>query len=177
MYTETNLYDWLNRTVPTGGTTSTLNTEFLFRHLIVSEQEFEYLLSLDDCGELFMDLDILCFNTYGVYLLISIQKEGNIEFKHVTGKENAYYIKRDGFHIDTSWTPDLGIGVYCIDDRDLLAHESLENYILEQDFENLVAIYGAYEGKYLYCGYGDGHYGYILLQEPKNICNITIESL
>lgn len=144
-------------------------------HLCLTKEQYD---KLDD------DFDFSIFGD----ILISVEKEGKVDFIHCFYVENMESIKEKGLLIscsslkDVDYIPDMGYGIYVeegsssYDMSDELAEFLLQRY----DYEDAEIGYveGSYIGKYIECIYGYKHEGYIVLKEDvqlKMINNIDSE--
>lgn len=132
--------------------------EFLFTHLVI----FDSNMNIKEIEDIKTDLN----PDY-----VSVTKNNTpFNFIHVTNIYNRQYIEQNGL-TRTQSNNDLGIGIYVINEDDITALENLKDYIINQydDEDNLLVIYGTYNGSYTECLSSSDHKGYIVLNENVSI--------
>lgn len=132
--------------------------EPLFYQLVVTEDELEELM-----------------NKYGSYTkiselykvdFISVKLETEIDFMHLTSPRNKSSIERLGLIMgDSDYMPDLGKGVYVIDIYSEKGFENLKDFVVDKDEDDLLIVEGCYKGEIELCVYGEGHEGYIVIND------------
>lgn len=146
----------LKRIENTGVNPYDINDDPMFKHLILSEEEFENINN---------DLGIDTFAFKNGIDFISVRYNGEIDFIHYTSIDNKESIEEKGLiQIDNQWIMDLGRGTYVIEDNDDVAEDNLYTYFEEKDDDDeVLKIEGVYKGEYIKCEYGIGHEGYIVI--------------
>lgn len=112
---------------------------------------------------------------------ISMEKEGVIDFLHVSKPEFEESIIKKGLLVNREYIADLGRGIYLINVCQQEAWTNLENYVIssicgsETDYLDevdldllseveLLIITGKYNGRYNICVDGWGHEGYVVVK-------------
>ena len=156
---------WSKRIQKTAGSEE-LGT-YVFTQLVLTEKE--YIESNDND----VDWELVASNI-GVDF-ISIQRNGSIEFQHVTDPEMIEVIKEQGLIYDRSFVHDLGCGVYGYlfnGDAGDIAMDNIKTYLENNETEDLAILTIDYDGEYLECIYGEGHEGYIVIPNDLSPTNI-----
>lgn len=140
--------------------------EPLFYNLVVSEIELNELLGVYGSYESISEHYKVDF--------ISVHMKSEIDFIHLTDVRNQSGIEKLGLLVPNSeYIPDLGKGVYVVDVYSEKGFDNVKDYIAEKDnMEELLVIEGSYEGELEICVYGDGHEGYIVINnyiDPENL--------
>lgn len=106
------------------------------------------------------------------------EENGNLKFIHVADIGKSSFIYTNGLKITSGYIPDLGEGIYCIEDSDtnINALDNLKAYFecYNQD-SPFLEVRGTYTGKYIKCIYGNSHEGYIVLTDVNKIKIESIE--
>ncbi|WP_275372535.1 hypothetical protein [Clostridium tertium] len=166
------LYDKLKKNIfDTGGDLNQAEG-CVFRHLVLDEYQLDEIkergYTLFDIAE---DLNID---------FISLKRNKEIEFIHITSLENKNSIEENGLVIrESSHIPDLGSGIYVISE-DTSYEEAIANLkdILEETYgrnDTAAVVRGHYSGPYSECVYGDNHHGYIVLKYNVPSCDLEVK--
>lgn len=140
------------------------------KHLVVTENQLEKL------EEKNIDLDFIADQL--VIDFISVEKQDNINFLHIASVESLEFIEKNGLKEEkdgSDWIPDLGSGVYVIEERNIDAMISLQDYMSEDSRDEILIVIGQYIGKYTECIYGEGHKGYLALKEGKGLSSRELD--
>lgn len=144
---------------------SYVGDEPLYYQLVVGEYELDELMykhgSLDNISRQY-DVDF-----------ISVIIKSEIDFIHLTDIRNKSGIEKLGLIIpDSEDVPDLGKGVYVIDNYSERGFYNLKEFVAQKDANEILVIEGTYKGGLEVCVYGDGHEGYVVLNDnvaPENL--------
>lgn len=163
-----NLDGILKKIKNTGGNIDESIEDYLFTHLLLTEEEFEFIS--DTQGDSFADDNNISF--------ISVIYNGEIKFTHYSSIYNKESIDKKGLLVsNNNIIMDLGKGIYVIETDDEVAIDNLYTYFEEKDDENkLLKVTGTYLGEYYQCIIGNGHEHYIVLPNdvPKENINTEI---
>lgn len=146
----------------TGGTEG----DFLFNHLIFTEEEYNKIENLDKIIEE-KDIDF-----------VSVEREGNVTYCHITAIDNYDSIDKQGliYSQNSVWVGDLGRGIYAVQKDDFKAIDNLKTYVAETiEDDSILIVKGNYTGRYNECVHGYGHEGYIVFKESTNNINDLVE--
>lgn len=144
----------------TGGYAGSDN--FLFRHLILTVEQWEMIME-----NLAEDFEVFCRQERIDF--VSVQRQGDLDFLHLTSVENLDSISSVGlsaspFEGTVSWISDLGEGIYVISEDDLIGLDNLQTYCMDWKEDEVSIVTGSYVGPYLECVKGFQHEGYVVLQ-------------
>lgn len=160
--------DFSERLEKTGGYKHMIEKDFIFKHLVLTPEEYE--IYGDNLIEITIDNDIS---------FVSVKRNGLIPIMHVSTIDKKEIILKEGLKvIEKDWISDLGEGLYVVNSDDIDSVESLRDYIselYEDEDEELIVVFGEYEGEYYECVFGEGHCGYIVIK--NSIPDIYIEPM
>lgn len=94
------------------------NGEFIFKNLILAPEEYQ---EVDDLEKLAKQnqVDFIC-----------VEKEGEIDYIHMTDIDNIESIEEKGIINDKDNIPDLGAGIYVVEKHNLEGIENLKIYLM-----------------------------------------------
>ena len=163
-----NIEEILKRIKRTGGNINEPIEDYMFSCLSLSKEEYD---EIDNS----IGIEVFCKQHDISFITIKYNK--TINFIHYSDVDNEEDIKRLGLiNVDSDWVPDLGLGIYVIEEKDIDALDNLMDYFGEKDDEEeLLKVTGTYTGPYEECIYGEGHEGYILIPHDVKPDNIDTE--
>lgn len=154
-------------------------SDCIFSHGIITEESYQQLIEIDKANEnknLLYDFEVekkekIFFKALSLSLnfdFLSILKEGKVEAKHITKKDNLASIAATGFAVEDSYILDLGKGIYAYLETDD-GVDNIKDYIEDFEEERMTIINCLYEGLYMHCVYGKGHTDYIVMMNNRGI--------
>lgn len=139
----------------------------------LGEESPEYTCSIYNSIEdlpAFSDMEAL--ESKGEVDYFCIEKTGHIKFIHLAGLESLSFIKANGLIPMSDYIPDLGVGIYCIEDSETNI-DALDNlkglHDCYEPTSRYLEVRGEYNGKYIECIYGNSHEGFIVLLDVSDI--------
>lgn len=170
LFDNVTLSDLKQRITLTGGE----HGSYASRHLVIQAGE---LKELSQSG-----LDLKKIGKVLKVDFISKQTTGKLNFLHVAGINSVDYIKSVGIkQRNSSWVPNLGWGIYCIEPKNKQACLNLREYIsnlYDWTRDEICLVYGTFSGSYIECLYGEYHERFIVLSthrvSPNNITKMRV---
>lgn len=138
-------------------------------HMVISKKEKESILEYYDSIEKFAKENNIDF--------ISEEINGtSINFMHLSDIRKEQSIRKNGLLGQyCSEEADLGFGIYAIESNCSKGLDNLKTFFEDYDKEKVLVIKGTYNLSYTKCIYGEGHEGYLVLEDNIHPDKLSME--
>lgn len=145
------------------------NEYCITEHMVISKKEKESILKYYDSIEKFAKEHNIDF--------ISEKINGNsINFIHLSDIRKEQSIRKNGLLCSyCSYEADLGFGIYAIESNCYKGLDNLKSFFEDYEKEEVLVIKGIYNSSYTKCIYGQGHEGYIVLEDDVPPTKLSME--